>query len=83
MSAARAPLVAAPINPAHTLIAELRIIVGKKYTLTDDDATRRFRTGFRFGAGKALAVVRPGTIVAQWKVMPSGEARFRMMSAMT
>ncbi|CAE6857866.1 Quinone-dependent D-lactate dehydrogenase [Paraburkholderia nemoris] len=69
MSVARAPLVAAPADAAHTLIAELRTIVGTKHTLTDEGATRRFRTGFRFGAGKALAVVRPGTIVEQWKVL--------------
>src|SRR5882757_2513459 len=69
MSAARAPLATLPANAAHTLIADLRNIVGKKHTLTDDSATRRYRTGFRFGAGKALAVVRPGTIVEQWNVL--------------
>ncbi|MFM0171122.1 D-lactate dehydrogenase [Paraburkholderia sediminicola] len=69
MSAAHTPWVAGRPDVAHTLIAELRSIVGRKHTLTDDAATRRFRTGFRFGAGKALAVVRPGTIVEQWKVL--------------
>ncbi|PRX31292.1 D-lactate dehydrogenase [Paraburkholderia sp. BL18I3N2] len=69
MSAAHTPLATARPNVAHTLIAELRSIVGRKHTLTDDAATRSFRTGFRFGAGKALAVVRPGTIVEQWKVL--------------
>ncbi|MFM0001314.1 MULTISPECIES: D-lactate dehydrogenase [Paraburkholderia] len=69
MSAAHTPWVAARPDVAHTLIAELRSIVGKKHTLTDDAATRRFRTGFRFGRGTALAVVRPGTIVEQWKVL--------------
>ncbi|MFB9124686.1 D-lactate dehydrogenase [Paraburkholderia dipogonis] len=69
MSAAHTPLVTARPNVAHSLIAVLRGIVGGNYTLTDDAATRRFRTGFRFGAGKALAVVRPGTIVEQWKVL--------------
>ncbi|WP_168793992.1 D-lactate dehydrogenase [Paraburkholderia aromaticivorans] len=69
MSAAHTPLVAARPHVAHTLIAALRSIVSRKQTLTDDAATRRFRTGFRFGAGKALAVVRPGTIVEQWKVL--------------
>jgi D-lactate dehydrogenase (quinone) len=69
MSATRAPSAVVPDNAAATLIADLRDIVGKKHTLTDDDATRRYRTGFRFGAGEALAVVRPGTIVEQWKVL--------------
>ena len=55
MSTARAPLATLPANAAHTLIADLRNIVGEKHTLTDPGATRRYRTGFRFGAGKALA----------------------------
>ncbi|SAL73781.1 D-lactate dehydrogenase [Caballeronia udeis] len=29
----------------------------------------RYRTGFRFGEGKALAVVRPGTVSEQWKAL--------------
>ncbi len=31
--------------------------------------TKRFRTGFRSGEGDALAVVRPGTLLEQWKVL--------------
>jgi D-lactate dehydrogenase (quinone) len=30
---------------------------------------RHYRTGFRFGEGKALAVVRPGTVSEPWKVL--------------
>ncbi|MFM0198695.1 D-lactate dehydrogenase [Paraburkholderia fungorum] len=69
MSATRTPVAALPGNRAHTLIADLRSIVGTRHTLTDEGATRRYRTGFRFGAGNALAVVCPGTIVEQWKVL--------------
>ncbi|SAL30691.1 D-lactate dehydrogenase [Caballeronia sordidicola] len=69
MSTARAPLATLPADAASKLIATLRGIVGKKHTLTDEGATRRYRTGFRFGAGKALAVVRPGTIAEQWNVL--------------
>ncbi len=69
MSTARVPMATLPADAANTLIADLRNIVGKEHTLTDDGATRRYRTGFRFGAGKALAVVRPGTIVEQWNVL--------------
>jgi len=32
---------------------------------------RRYRTGNRFGTGKALAVVRPGSLVEQWRVLKS------------
>ncbi|WP_206995805.1 D-lactate dehydrogenase [Trinickia mobilis] len=69
MSVTHAPSAAGLDSKASTLIAELRDIVGNRHTLTDDGATRRYRTGYRFGAGKALAVVRPGTIVEQWKVL--------------
>lgn len=54
---------------ATALIFELRGIVGDKYTLISPSQTRRYRTGFRFGCGNALAVVRPGTLVEQWKVL--------------
>ena len=37
--------------------------------LTGEATTRRYRTGFRFGNGPALAVVRPGALVEQWKVL--------------
>ncbi|XUW91144.1 D-lactate dehydrogenase [Burkholderia sp. M6-3] len=69
MSVTRAPSAEGQDSKASTLIADLRNIVGNKHTMTDDGATRRYRTGFRFGAGKALAVVCPGTIVEQWKVL--------------
>ncbi|MFT4063958.1 D-lactate dehydrogenase [Paraburkholderia sp.] len=69
MSAAHTPLVIGRDDAAQKLIAALRAIVGHRHTLTDASATRRFRTGFRFGAGDALAVVRPGSLVEQWKVL--------------
>lgn len=46
----------------------LRSIVGKRYLLTADGATRRFRIGYRTGGGSALAVVRPGTLIELWRV---------------
>src|SRR5215475_7998694 len=53
---------------AHFL-DELRAIVGGRHVLASEESTRRYRTGFRFGAGPALAVVRPGTLVEQWRVL--------------
>jgi D-lactate dehydrogenase len=50
-------------------LEELRAIVGRRYMLTSPGSTRRYRTGFRFGAGPALAVVRPGNLVEQWRVL--------------
>jgi D-lactate dehydrogenase len=48
---------------------ELRTIVGRRHVLTSPERTRRYRTGFRFGTGPALAVVRPANIVEQWHVL--------------
>ncbi|WP_420146359.1 D-lactate dehydrogenase [Sphingobium sp.] len=52
-----------------TLLASLRAIVGTSHVLTHDRQTRRFRTGYRFGSGQVAAVVRPGTLVEQWRAL--------------
>ncbi|MGN6486696.1 MAG: D-lactate dehydrogenase, partial [Devosia sp.] len=48
-------------------LALLRSFVGAAHVLTDPRANRRFRKGYRYGEGKVLAVVRPGTLLEQWK----------------
>jgi D-lactate dehydrogenase len=50
-------------------VAGLRQIVGKAHVLSDPESTRRYRTGFRFGGGAAVAVVRPSSLVEQWRVL--------------
>lgn len=47
----------------------MKSIVGKKHVLTDEYRTRNYRTGFRFGTGKVLTVVLPGTLLEQWHVL--------------
>ena len=51
------------------LLDALRGIVGRRHVLTDEASTRRYRTGYRFGNGPALAVARPGALVELWKVL--------------
>ena len=51
------------------LLDRLRTIVGRSHVLTGEATTRRYRTGFRFGSGPALAVVRPSALVELWKVL--------------
>jgi D-lactate dehydrogenase (quinone) len=51
------------------LVANLKRIVGSRFVLVSPSDTRRYRKGFRFGDGDALAVVRPGTLVEQWQVL--------------
>lgn len=50
-------------------VDELKSIVGPRHVLTKPESTRRYRMGFRFGNGPALAVVRPGNLVEQWRVL--------------
>ena len=47
----------------------LRAIVGSRYVLTTPRSMERYCKGFRSGGGEALAVVRPGSLVEQWKVL--------------
>lgn len=54
--------------PGDALLALLRTHVGEQHVLTDPRANRRFRKGYRYGEGKVLAVVRPGTLLEQWRV---------------
>ncbi len=51
------------------LVAALRAIVGNANVLTDSKATEPYRTGFRCGGGKALAVVSPRSVLEQWRVL--------------
>ncbi|UWQ04500.1 D-lactate dehydrogenase [Aliiroseovarius crassostreae] len=51
------------------LIARLQKICGRRHVLTGARRTARFRKGFRSGEGEALAVVQPGTLLEQWKVL--------------
>lgn len=61
MSDGSAPL------PDDGLLATLRSIVGKRHVLTGDGSTRPFVTGYRYGNGQALAVVRPATPLEQFR----------------
>jgi len=51
------------------LLDTLRAVVGRRHLLTGEKATRIFRHGFRFGSGPVLAVVQPGSLVEQWRVL--------------
>lgn len=52
---------------AQALIGRLRIIVGKRHVLTGEAHTRPFATGYRYGSGPVLAVVRPATPLEQFR----------------
>ncbi|KPN71489.1 D-lactate dehydrogenase [Neisseria sp. 83E34] len=54
---------------ATQFIQRLTEIVGQPHIITDLAKTEPYRQGYRFGEGKALAVVRPGTLLEQWQVL--------------
>lgn len=56
-------------SPQAALVEQLRSIVGKRHLLTDPRSTQSYRRGFRYGNGEAIAVVRPGSLVEQWRVV--------------
>jgi len=68
----------API-PAAELLRQLRGVVGRRHVLVGARATRRFRSGYRFGEGPVLAVVRPGTLLELWRVLQAVVAADRIV----
>ena len=56
------------------LVQALQKIVGNSHVLTGTERTQRFCTGFRFGHGPVVAVVRPGSLVEQWRVLKAAIA---------
>ena len=44
-------------------------IVGEQHVLTGDKKTEYYRSGFRSGKGKALAILFPGSLVEQWRLL--------------
>ena len=56
------------IDSGKTL-QQLINVVGKQHVLTDDNDTRLYRQGRRYGSGEVFAVVSPGTLLEQWNVL--------------
>jgi len=57
------------IKNKNEFIKKLETIVGPKKVLTKESTTSYYRSGFRSGIGKALAVVFPKTLLEQWKLI--------------
>ncbi len=54
---------------AAEFIHECKSIVGARFVITSTKSMERFCRGFRSGKGKALAVVRPGSLLEQWQML--------------
>ncbi|HTR64428.1 MAG TPA: D-lactate dehydrogenase [Terriglobales bacterium] len=57
------------MTDTSSLIRDLRATLGAKYVLTGARQTARYRKGIRFGDGQVLAVLRPGSLVEQWRAL--------------
>ena len=51
------------------LIESFKGIIGNKNVITNKWGKEPFITGWRYGKGEALAVVKPGTLVEMWQVL--------------
>lgn len=51
------------------LISQLTNIVGSNYVITEPSKTEAYRSGYRFGNGSAIAVVKPATLLEFWQVL--------------
>jgi D-lactate dehydrogenase (quinone) len=58
-----------PNSTPEQLVAALKKVVGHRHVITNAKSMERFCKGYRSGEGKALAVVRPGTLFEQWRVL--------------
>jgi D-lactate dehydrogenase len=71
--------IANPSVSRETLLQQLRAAVGAAHVLTGDADTRNYRKGHRTGEGPVLAVVRPGTLLEQWRVLQAAVAAGRIV----
>ena len=67
----------APALSRKDLVAELGRIVGADHVLTSERDTRGYTRGFRYGGGPVAAVVRPGSLIEQWRVLNAAIAARR------
>ena len=51
------------------LINQLNNVVGNRFVITSPYSMERFCKGYRSGGGTAIAVVCPGTLLEQWRVL--------------
>ncbi len=63
----------------HGLLDALRRIVGPAHVLTAERDVRGYTRGFRYGSGPVAAVVRPGSLVEQWRVLNAAIAAGRVV----
>lgn len=58
-----------PVQNKSKLVQDLKTITGDKYILTAEWSKQPYCKGWRYGAGEAFAVAKPGTLLEIWKIL--------------
>ena len=58
-----------PAQSKSKLVQDLKAITGDKYILTAEWSKQSYCKGWRYGAGEAFAVAKPGTLLEIWKIL--------------
>ena len=58
-----------PAQSKSKLVQDLKAITGDKYILTAEWSKQPYCKGWRYGAGEAFAVAKPGTLLEIWKIL--------------
>ncbi|QIB65950.1 D-lactate dehydrogenase [Kineobactrum salinum] len=53
----------------NNLVESFQEVVGRKHVLITETDKQNFLKGYRYGAGEALAVVRPGSLLQLWRIV--------------
>ena len=53
----------------NNVVESLKLVVGNKNVITNKWSQEPFITGWRYGKGEALAVIKPGTLLEMWQVL--------------
>ncbi|MFC4312053.1 D-lactate dehydrogenase [Steroidobacter flavus] len=56
------------LHSTTEVVGQLRQIVGRRHVITEQSKAQRFSAGYRCGGGAVAAVVRPGSLIEQWRV---------------
>ncbi|MDI2113335.1 D-lactate dehydrogenase [Commensalibacter nepenthis] len=56
-------------NTQQQILSTLTTIVGHRNITINPDKMGLFCNGFRYGSGKAIAVVQPNTLLEQWQIL--------------
>ena len=58
-----------PAQSKSKLVQDLKAITGDKYILTAEWSKQPYCKGWRYGAGEAFAVAKPGKLLEIWKIL--------------